>query len=150
MKNILAILLLLILFSITQTVSAGAACVVALWKGSVLDYVFLNSPTEHPHVLQEQAEKMLAEKGYDDYDRGLDIRHARGQTYLNSAYAVILESNYVPAFRKVEKQRRSIGCGFSRKSYDDALWEAIRDMQSHDWSWKPDRDGYEVIEQVRY
>ena len=128
---------------------SGAICVVALWKGSVLDYVLLNG-SEHPFKLQEQAENMLAEKGYDDYDRGLDIRHARGQTFLNNGYAVVIESRYIPRFRKVEKERRSIGCGFSAKSYDDALWDAIHDMQTHDWSWVPDRDGYEVIEKIRF
>ena len=128
---------------------SGAICVVALWKGSVLDY-FLLTGSEHPFQLQEQGEVMLAEKGYHDYDRGLDIRHPRGQTYLNSGFAVVIESRYIPKFRKIEKERRSIGCGFSAKSYDDALWDAIHDMQTHDWSWVPDRDGYEVIEKIRF
>ena len=128
---------------------SGAICVVALWKGSVLDYVLL-SGKEHPFELQEKAEIMLAEKGYDYYDRGLDIRHPRGQTFHNSGFAVVLESRYIPKFRKIDKERRSIGCGFSGKSYNDALWDAIRDMQTHDWSWVPDRDGYEVIEKIRF
>ncbi len=143
----------LLIFSVLMLLAtpawSGAICVVALWKGSVLDYVLLNG-AEHPFVLQEKAEQMLAEKGYDDYDRGLDIRHPRGQTFHNSGYAVVLESRYIPKFRKVETERRSIGCGFSGKSYDDALWDAIRNMQTHDWSWVPDRDGYEVLEKIRF
>lgn len=141
----LAIMLLLT----AGQVSAGAICVMALWKGSVLDYEFLYG-LEHPHVLQEEAEALLAQKGYDDYDRGLDIRHARGQTYLEHGYAVIIESRYIPLYRKVQKERRSVGCGYSASSYDEALWDAIRNMQTRDWSWVPDRDGYEVIDKIRF
>ncbi len=142
-------MMLITLSCLSAQVQAGAICVVALWKGSVLDYVFLEG-LEHPFQLQEKAEAMLAEKGYDNYDRGLDIRHARGQTYNDHGYAVIVESRYTPKFRKVDKQRRSIGCGFSKKSYDDALWDALRNMQTHDWSYVPDRDGYQVLEKIRY
>jgi hypothetical protein len=142
-------LLFVVLMLSSLQLQAGAICVVALWKGSVLDYVFLNG-LEHPFQLQEQGEAMLAEKGYDDYDRGLDIRHPRGQTYLEHGYAVIIEARYIPMYRKVQKERRSIGCGFSAGSYDEALWDAIHDMQVHDWSWVPDRDGYEVIEKIQF
>ena len=148
MRKILSAVFFLALLLMGQ-VHAGAICVVALWKGSVLDYEFLYG-LEHPHELQEQGEKMLADKGYHDYDRGLDIRHPRGETYLDHGFAVIIESSYIPKYRKVQKIRRSIGCGFSAKSYDDALWDAIHDMQTHDWSWVPDRDGYEVIEKIRF
>jgi len=148
MKNGRGILMLLLMLAASQA-GAGAICVVALWKGSVLDYVFLNGP-EHPFQLQETAEAILAEAGYSDYDRGLDIRHPRGQTFIDHGYAVIIESRYIPAYRKVQNERRSIGCGFSARSYDEALWGAIRDMQVHDWSWKPDRDGYDVLEKIRY
>lgn len=146
-KQVAAIFVVLMLAS--SQALAGAICVVALWKGSILDYVLLNG-LEHPFQLQEKGEAMLAEKGYDDYDRGLDIRHPRGQTYLEHGYAVILESRYIPRYRKVQKERRSIGCGFSAKSYDDALWDAIHDMQKHDWSWVPDRDGYTVLEKIQF
>lgn len=142
-------LLFVFLMLFATQVQAGAICVVALWKGSVLDYVFLTGE-QHPFELQEKAEAMLAEKGYHDYGRGLDIRHPRGQSYLNNGYAVVLEARYIPPYRKVQNERRSIGCGFSKKSYDDALWDAIHDMQTHDWSWVPDRDGYKAIEKVRY
>ncbi len=148
MKKTITILFLLLMFFSAQS-QAGAICVVALWKGSVLDYVFLNG-LEHPFQLQEQGEAMLAEKGYDDYDRGLDIRHPRGQTFLEHGYAVIIESRYIPKYRKVQNERRSIGCGFSARSYDEALWDAIHDMQTHDWSWVPDRDEYKVIEKIRF
>jgi len=142
-------LLLIVTMHLVNPVFAGAICEVALWKGSVIDYVFLNG-LEHPFQLQEKAEAMLAEKGYDNYDRGLDIRHARGQTYLNHGYAVILEAKYIPLYRKVQKERRSIGCGFSNKSIKDATWDALRDMQRFDWSWKPDRDGYTVLKQFQF
>ncbi len=148
MKNRAGILFV-VLMLLSGQLQAGAICVVALWKGSVLDYVFLNG-LEHPFQLQEQGEELLAEKGYHDYDRGLDIRHPRGQTYLNHGYAVIIESRYIPKYRKVQNERRSIGCGFSAKSYDEALWDAIHDMQTHDWSWVPDRDGYSVIEKIQF
>ncbi len=138
-----------VLMLLSANLQAGAICVVALWKGSVLDYVFLHG-VEHPIELQEKAEQMLAAKGYDYYDRGLDIRHPRGQSYLNQGDAVISESRYIPKYRKVQKERRSIGCGFSAKSYNDALWDAIHDMQTHDWSWVPDRDNYTVLKKIKY
>ena len=109
-------LLFVVLMLFSLQLQAGAICVVALWKGSVLDYVFLNG-LEHPFQLQEQGEELLAEKGYHDYDRGLDIRHPRGQTYLEHGYAVIIEARYIPRYRKIQKERRSIGCGFSAKSW---------------------------------
>lgn len=139
-------LLLICLLMFSAPAWSAAICVVALWKGSVLDYVFLSGERQ-PHQLQEEAETILAERGYADYDRGLDIRHARGQTFLKRGYVVIIEARYIPPHRKVQKERRSIGCGFSGKSYDGALWDAMRDMQTHDWGWVPDRDGYEVIRQ---
>ena len=148
MKNRAGILLV-VLMLLSGQLQAGAICVVALWKGSVLDYEFLNG-LEHPFQLQEKGEELLAEKGYHDYDRGLDIRHPRGQTYLDHGYAVIIEARYIPKYRKVQNERRSIGCGFSAKSYDEALWDAIHDMQTHDWSWVPDRDGYSVIEKIQF
>jgi hypothetical protein len=142
-----------ILFAMWMLVSnqawSGAICVVALWKGSVIDHVFLTGE-KHPHELQAEAEDTLAKRGYDNYDRGLDIRHARGQSYLKHGYAVIIESKYIPPYRKVQKERRSIGCGFSAKSWDDALWDAIHDLQAHDWSWVPDRDEYTVLKKVKY
>jgi len=100
--------------------------------------------------LQQKAEKLLAEKGYDNYDRGLDIRHMRGQTALDHGYAIIIEARYIPPLRKVQQERRSIGCGFSNRSYDDALWDALRNLQTHDWSYVPDRDGYKVIGKIRF
>ena len=127
----------------------GAICVTAKWQGSVLDYEFVYG-VEHPFQLQEKAEALLAEKGYDNFPPGVDIRHAQGQTYLNHGYAVIIEATYIPGQRKVQKERHSIGCGFSNKSFDDALWAAFRDMQTFDWSWKPDRDGYQVVRKLRY
>ena len=142
-------LALFVLMLVSGQAWSGAICVVALWKGSVLDYVYLTGD-KHPHELQEEAEQELARRGYDNYDRGLDIRHARGQSYLKNGYAVIIESKYIPLYRKVQKERRSIGCGFSAKSLDDALWDAIHNLQTHDWSWVPDRDEYTVLKKERF
>lgn len=128
---------------------AGAICVTAKWRGSVLDYEFLHG-VEHPFQLQEKAETLLAEKGYDNFKPGIDIRHAQGQTYLNHGYAIIIEATYIPAQRKVQTERRSIGCGFSAKSFDEALWAAFRDMQTFDWGWKPDRDGFQIVRKLRF
>ena len=149
MKKILAILILISGALSFVPVQASALCAVALWKGSVLDYEFV-SGLEHVFLLQQKAEKLLAEKGYDNYDRGLDIRHMRGQTALDHGYAIIIEARYIPPLRKVQQERRSIGCGFSNRSYDDALWDALRNLQTHDWSYVPDRDGYKVIGKIRF
>ncbi|MGD2118056.1 MAG: hypothetical protein PVG66_06845 [Chromatiales bacterium] len=143
-------LMLLILFCLLPLQSWSAAiCVTAKWKGTVLDYEFLHGD-EQPFQLQEKAEVLLAEKGYADYGPNVDIRHAQGQTYLKHGYAIVIEARYIPGKRKSQTERHSIGCGFSAKSFDDALWAAFRDMQTFDWGWKPDRDGYEVVKKLRF
>jgi len=75
MSKAITLVTLLLLMASGQAWS-GAICVVALWKGSVLDYVYLAGDI-HPHELQAQAEAMLAQRGYDDYDPGwISVMHA--------------------------------------------------------------------------
>ena len=126
--------------------SGGAACVMAKWQGNTLDYALV---TGRAHVLdaQEAAEELLRRKGYESYKDNVDILHPQALTNLPHAYAVVIKTTYRT---HRGKERTSIGCGFAAESHASALWDAMRDLQSHSWGWKPDRDGYEIVEQIRY
>jgi hypothetical protein len=118
----------------------------AKWQGNTLDYALV---TDKPHVLesQEAAEELLRRKGYEHYKVNVDVLHPQALTNLPHAYAVVIKTTY-KTFRG--KDRTSYGCGFAAESHESALWDAMRDLQSHSWGWKPDRDGYEVVEHKRY
>ena len=118
----------------------------AKYLGQTLDYELVITK-EHPVVAQEKAEVLLAEKGYDKHLRGLDIRHSQNLTNLPHAFVIIIRSEFV---NWAGRDHSVVGCGFSAKSYDDALWEAIKDAQAYYWGWKPDRDEYKIIKKLRY
>jgi len=124
----------------------GAACVMAKWQGNTLDYALVTGRS-HPVEAQEAAEQILAEKGYARFGPNIDIRHAQAVSNLPHAYVIVLKTLYKTSRGK---ERTSYGCGFSAKSYEEALWAAMQDLQSYSWGWKPDRDGYQVIEKTRY
>lgn len=129
----------------------GAACVMAKWQGNTLDYALVTGK-DHPLDAQEAAEQILREKGYDDYMKdsrfkNVDILHSQAVTPLPHAYVIVIKSTYKTARGK---DRTSYGCGFSSSSYRDAEWAAVRDMQAYSWGWKPDKDGYELVEQLKY
>jgi len=126
--------------------AAGAACVMAKFQGQTLDYELVLTQG-HPVEAQEEAEQRLREKGYGDYYKHLDIIRAQNLTNLPHAYVVVIRSQFKD---QRGKDRSVVGCGFSSKSYDDGLWDALRDAQSYFWGWKPDRDGYEVVQKQRY
>jgi hypothetical protein len=126
--------------------AGGAACVMAKWQGNTLDYALVTG-RDHPDTAQQEARQRLWAKGYDDYGAGVDVTHPQGMTNLDSAFAVVIRSDF-KTWRG--KPRTSYGCGFSAASYQDALWDAVRDLQRYSWGWKPDRDGYQVVEQLRY
>ena len=118
----------------------------AKWQGNTLDYALV---TDADHVVeaQEKAEKLLRRKGYGSYRVNVDILHPQALTNLPHAFVVVIQTTYTTVRAK---QRTSYGCGFAADSQDSALWEAMRDLQSHSWGWKPDRDGYQIVEQFRY
>jgi hypothetical protein len=127
----------------------GGACVMAKWMGQTMDYVLVVGK-DHPQAAVEEGERLLIAKGYGDYRaRGsrVDVIHAQAITALPQAYVMVIKSEW-SNWRG--KPRTNYGCGFSADSYDDALWAAIRDLQNHAWGWKPDRDGYQLIEKRRY
>ncbi|RMG38929.1 MAG: hypothetical protein D6720_00175 [Gammaproteobacteria bacterium] len=126
--------------------AAGAACVVAKFQGQTLDYelVFTRG---HVSEAQEEGERRLKKKGYGDYYKHLDIVRGQNLTSLPHGYAVVIRSEFKDARGK---PRSLIGCGFSASSWDEALWDALRDGQSYFWGWKPDRDGYQVLKKVRF
>jgi hypothetical protein len=126
--------------------AAGAACVTAKFQGRTLDYELVITKG-HPVEAQEEAEARLRAKGYGDYYKHLDIIRAQNLTKLAHAYVVVIRSEFTD---QRGKDRSLVGCGFSPESYDDALWDALRDAQAHFWGWKPDRDGYQVVSKQHY
>jgi hypothetical protein len=127
----------------------GGACVMAKWLGQTMDYVLVVGK-DHPQTAIEEGERVLIEKGYGDYRaRGskVDVIHAQAITALPHAFVIVIKSDW-SNWRG--KHRTNYGCGFSADSYEDALWAAIGDLQNHAWGWKPDRDGYELIEKLHY
>jgi len=126
--------------------AAGAACVMAKFQGQTLDYELVITQG-HPVEAQEEAETRLKKKGYDNYYKELDVVRGQNLTNLPHAYIVVIRSEFKD-WRG--KDRSAMGCGFHPDSYEEALWDAIRDTQNYFWGWKPDRDGYEIVKKVRY
>ena len=127
----------------------GAACVMAKWMGQTMDYVLVVGE-ERPRTAVEAGERRLIDKGYAEFRaRGsrVDVIHPQAVSALPHAFAVVIRSDWESVRGR---PRRSYGCGFSSESYADALWRAIGDLQRHAWGWKPDRDGYELVEKRRY
>ena len=124
----------------------GAACVMAKWQGNTLDYALVTSSVG-PGEAQQAAKDRLKEKGYGNYGPGVDVTHPQGVTALPHAYVVVLRSDFKTSRGK---DRTSYGCGFSAVSRDQAIWDAIRDLQRFSWGWVPDRDGYQVVQEQRY
>lgn len=131
---------------VDEALAGGAACVMAKYQGETLDYALVTGKN-HPVEAQEAAESLLREKGYGDYYKHLDIMRAQNLSNLEHAYVIVIRSEFADVRGK---QRSAMGCGFSAESYEGALWDAIRDTQVYFWGWKPDRDGYEVVEKRRY
>lgn len=126
--------------------AAGAACVMAKYQGQTLDYELVVTDG-HPSEAQEEAEEKLRSKGFSSFHKRLDVVRPQNLTNLPHAYVVVIRSE----FRDVrDKQKSTMGCGFSASSYDDALWDALRDAQSYYWGWKPDTHGYEIVRKLRY
>lgn len=126
--------------------TGGAACVMAKYQGKTLDYALVHGRS-HPVAAQEEAEQLLRQKGYDKYKRNLDIIRPQNLSDLRHAVVVVIRSEFKDS---LGRDRSVMGCGFDATSADEALWDAMRDAQSYFWGWKPDRDGYEVVQSVRY
>lgn len=140
-----AVLLLAVSAVAPAVTVAGAACVMAKWQGNTLDYAL--SIDSDVAQAQQIARDQLKDKGYGDYGPGVDVTHPQGLTALPHAFVVVLRTDY-KTWRN--KDRTSYGCGFSAVSREQAVWDAIRDLQRFSWGWVPDRDGYQVVEERRY
>ncbi len=130
---------LLLLLSLPGHTLAGAACVIVKEQGDSKAIEWTHSP-ESAEAALDQAKQRLRQQGHK-------YLFPQATTTLKHAYVVIIESHYKNARGR---DRTSYGCGFSSKSYDDALWAAIRNLQSYAWGWKPDREGYKIIEKRKY
>lgn len=126
--------------------AGGAACVMAKYHGETLDYELVHGKS-HPDEAQEVAKAALRERGYGSYHRNLDVMRPQAASFLDSAYVIVIRSE----FEDVRgKPRSAMGCGFSDRSYTDAELEAVRDLQQHFWGWKPDQHGYRVLRKFTY
>lgn len=148
MRELLSFLLFFSLIAAgpEQLFAAGAACVMAKYQGRTLDYELVVTGG-HPSEAQEEATARLREKGYGAFHKNLDIMRPQNLTNLPHAHIVVIRSEFRDSRGK---ERSAMGCGFSGVSFDEALWDALRDGQSFYWGWKPDRDGYEVVRKLRY
>jgi hypothetical protein len=123
----------------------GAACVMAKWQGDTLDYALVYGK-EHPDDALREAEQLLADKGYASYRKGVDVRHPQAISSYPFAYVIVVKSTYKT---QLGKSRTSYGCGFSPRSYSEAQWRALKDLQSYSWGWTPTL-GFEVVKQFNY
>ena len=128
-----------LLLVLPGNVGAGAACVIAKKMGNSEAIEWTHS-SESAETALFQAKQKLRERGYK-------YLFPQATTELEHAYVVIVESRYKSSRGK---DRISYGCGFSEQSYDEALWAAIRNLQSYAWGWKPDREGYKISEKKQY
>ncbi len=128
-----------LLLALSETVMAGAACVIAKKMGNseAIEWAYSSESAE---VALLQAKNKLRERGYK-------YLFPQGTTELEHAYVVIIKSDYK---NSRGKDRTSYGCGFSEQSYDEALWAAIRNLQSYAWGWKPDKEGYKISDKKQY
>jgi len=139
--NYLILVSLLLLLS--GGAMAGAACVIAKEKGNSKAIEWVHSEESAETALVQAKERLKQRLGQRDYKR----LFPQATTELEHAYVIIIRSDYK---NSRGKDRTSYGCGFSEKSYDKALWAAIRNLQSYAWGWRPDRDGYEISDRKKY
>lgn len=144
----ITLLVILLSCALRPAVAAagGAACVMAKYQGQTLDYALVYGKT-HPVEAQEAAEDELRAKGYADYLKNLDVMRAQNLSDLERAHVIVIRSDFKD-WRG--KDRSAMGCGFAKRSYQDAELEAVRDLQAHFWGWKPDQHGYQVVRKFQY
>ena len=140
MRHLLTSLLWIpLLLMLSENTMAGAACVVAKKMGDSKAIEWVHS-SESAETALVQAKQKLRQRGYKDL-------FPQVTTELEHAYVIVVKSDYK---NTRGKQRTSYGCGFSEKSYNEALWAAIRNLQSYAWGWKPDREGYKISDKQQY
>ena len=124
----------------------GTACVMAKWKGSTIDYVFVFGK-DHPLEALDEAETIMRNKGYGHYSKhDLEIIHPQTTTNYPFGYVIIVKSVYKT---KLGDDRTSYGCGVSPRSYSEAQQRALRDLQNYSWGWYP-HYGFEIVEQFSF
>lgn len=128
-----------LLLLLSGNVVAGAACVIAKEKSNSLAIEWVHSP-ESAEVALIQAKQKLRKRGYR-------YLFPQATSELKHAYVIIIRSDYKSARGW---DRTTYGCGFSEKSHDEALWAAIRNLQSYAWGWKPDKEGYKISDRAKY
>ncbi|MCG7981742.1 MAG: hypothetical protein JAY90_03210 [Candidatus Thiodiazotropha lotti] len=136
-------ILMLLLWSLLTTASAGGSCVVAKRQGNSLAIEWQASFSDSALSAMEKAKKRLLDQGYRN--KGQDV-HAQAGSDLPHAYVVIVKTVYNTLRGR---PRTSYGCGFSPVSAGEAERAALYDLRNYSWGWKPEF-GYEVMERFRY
>lgn len=125
--------------------TGGAACIVAKWQGNSLDYALVTGKS-HPSEAIEEAERILSDKGYASYKKNVDVRHTQATALYPRGYVMVVKTTYRTT---LGKDRTSYGCGFSMRSYEQALGRALVNLQSYSWGWKPGIP-FDVVEFRQY
>ncbi|VAX11838.1 hypothetical protein MNBD_GAMMA26-2564 [hydrothermal vent metagenome] len=133
------IFVMVTMLCVPSNVVAGGACVVAKAMGNseAIEWVF---SLESAETALQQAGDKLRQRGYKYF-------FPQAVVELQHAYVIILRSDYQSSRGR---DRTSYGCGFSAVSYDEALWAALKNLQSYAWGWKSDREGYKIVTKARY
>ncbi|MCP3868300.1 MAG: hypothetical protein GY703_09450 [Gammaproteobacteria bacterium] len=142
MLNLLLLTLICILLQSPSLAASGAnggcACVVAKKLGNSLAIEWASGEASVSDAI-DKAKQALGNRGYK-------YAFPQANSTLRHGWLVIVETEYRTL---VGKMRTSYGCGFSDISEQDAVNQAVTNLQSYSWGWKS-KYGYKVIERQRY
>ncbi|MCW8908164.1 MAG: hypothetical protein OQL28_13005 [Sedimenticola sp.] len=118
--------------------SGGAACVIAKKLGDSLDIAWATGAGSVSDAIS-QAKQELRKRGYPDLFPQANSDQPHG-------WMVIVKTGYRNARGR---PRTSYGCGFNTRSATAAEQDAVDNLRSYSWGWRPDF-GYQVIEKTSY
>lgn len=118
--------------------SGGAACVVAKTQGNSLDIAWIIGAQSVADAI-DQARQLLRERGFKQLFPQANSSQSHG-------WMVIVKTVYS---NSRGRKRTSYGCGFSSLSAAAAENNALVDLQSYSWGWRPEL-GHQVVEKQHY
>lgn len=118
--------------------SGGAACAIAKKLGNSLDIAWATGADSVADAIG-QAKQELHKRGYPYVFPQANSNQPHG-------WMVIVKTGYRNARGR---PRTSYGCGFSTLSATAAERDAVDNLRSYSWGWRPEF-GYQVIEKTSY
>ena len=118
--------------------AAGAACVIAKKQGNSLDIAWITGAASVTEAISEAKQTLLG-RGHTDVFPQANSDQPHG-------WMVIVKTGYQNARGR---PRTSYGCGFSPLSVNAAEQNAVDNLQSYSWGWRPEF-GYRVVEKTTY